>query len=158
MKRLKKKPANKTSCDHPNINKRPPECFGDEFDAAFKEIVAPLNDRQQNRVGRVTRLGNLIIKGTFNEYSDASPARNDFSVGYVDKTEYDETFVPTAWIDTGTGDLYLRGALYQEVLGLTAPAQGTFIISNKNGLVLGYFDRKTGDLFLRGNLVHNTEP
>lgn len=145
-------------CDHLNINKRPPECFGTDLNVAYKEVIAPLYNKKQNKVGRITRFGNLIIKGDLITNSNGTPNKNDFSVGYVQTTEIDQIYMPTAWIDTKSGDLHVQGKVYEEIIDLDAPAQNTYIINNRNGIILGYFDRITGDLYLRGNLVKNKEP
>jgi len=150
-------PANALGCSNPNINLRPPECFGNQFDAAFEKVVAPLKDKNQGLVGRFTRYGNLIIKGQVIQQSTATAGNKDFTIGYTQQNGFVNNYVATAWIDTN-GNLQLRGTLYEEQGGLTAPQYDTFIVQNNNGLTLGYFNERTGDLYLKGNIVQLGKP
>lgn len=147
--------ANETPdpCLDPNINARPETCFAGYVDDVYEEVVAPLRDRRQGVVGRFGRYGNLIIRGTLQEGSAAAPESEDFVLGYTEQDGYSEQFIATAWIDSETGDLHLRGVVHEEQPGLMPPQYGSYIVQNPNGLILAYFDERTGDLYLRGNLV-----
>ena len=101
-------------------------------------------------VARITTFGNLVIKGKLIENSTANPGSRDFKINYF--INYGETEVVAAWIDTATGDLHLRGALYEEQFTLLPPSDA-FVIQNRKGTNLGYFDKATGNLYLRGNLI-----
>ena len=147
-----------SSCEHPNINMRPPECFGDDFALAFQEVTAPLRDLQQNTVGRFTRLGNLVIRGVVVEESTSEPGANDFKIGFTQRVGFTEQTTTTAWIDSSTGDLHLRGRLIQEQLMLQAPQYNSYVVSNANGIILAYFDRREGDLYLQGHVVQLGNP
>lgn len=144
------------SCDNPDVNQRPPECF-DNFAAAFNNVIAPLNNRDQEQVGRFTRIGNLIISGNLVENSLGTPGSRDFTLGYAVTEDFEQTFITTTWINAD-GDLHLRGRLSEELITFNNPPRDSFIVRNANGLILGYFDQRTGDLYLRGNLVQNGRP
>lgn len=141
------------TCNNPNVNLRPAHCFSDVLDLAFKDVVANLKNKEQKTVGRFTRFGNLIISGLVKENSIESRGSKDFAVGYAQRTEFTETVVVTAWIDSNTGDLHLIGTLYEEAGIITPPQYNSYIIQNSNGIVLGYFDETSGDLHLKGNIV-----
>lgn len=142
-----------TDCNNPNVNLRPAECFSDVLDDAFLDIVAPLENKDQSMVGRFTRFGSLVIRGLVKEGSAEQPGSRDFQIGVTTRNDFSNTFTATAWIDTTTGDLHLKGRLYQEEGVLQAPQYNSYIISNNNGIVLGYFNENTGDLHLKGNIV-----
>lgn len=146
------------TCDNPNINLRPPECFGNQLDAAYEDIIAPLTDKRGAKVGRFTRYGNLVIAGRVIEQSNTNPDNTDFVVGYTSREGFVEQRITTAFIDSSTGDLHLKGRLYQEEGALIAPQYDSYVIQNANGIVLAYFDEKTGDLYLKSNIVQLGRP
>jgi hypothetical protein len=140
-------------CSNPNINLRPSICFVGIENQAFEELNWEVQNKKRARVGIFTRFGNLIIKGIIIQNVTGEPGEQDFTIGFSERNGFSETITNTAWISTESGNLYLRGRIYenQEVL---SPAQyNTFVIRNKFGLILGYFDELTGDLYLRGNIV-----
>ena len=113
----------------------------------------PVQNKKRERVGLFTRFGNLIIKGLLVQNATGEPDKDEFEVGFSETRNFEETRTSTAWIDTETGNMYLRGRIYenQEILN---PSQfNTLIIRNKYGMILGYFDERKGDLYLRGNIV-----
>ncbi|MBN2458677.1 hypothetical protein JXB28_00175 [Candidatus Woesearchaeota archaeon] len=140
-------------CANPDPNLRPPECMeGKEKDYFVVESVF-LKDSSRANAARITPLGNLMIKGVLVESSDMSPGANDFKVTYMD-SDYND--VPIAWIDSATGDLHLKGSLYEEDFFLQ-PTPSAFVIQNKRNVNLAYIDRTTGDLHIKGNLVQMRE-
>ncbi|KYK26677.1 hypothetical protein AYK26_07260 [Euryarchaeota archaeon SM23-78] len=141
-------------CKHPNPNERPIECLEGNEEEYFRDKSIHLKNLDRKPIARVTAFGNLIIKGSLIENSDENPGSNDFRISYSLPDEGTE--VATAWIDTSTGDLHLRGKLYEEQFDLV-PGGDAFIIQNRKGTNLGYFDRRTGDLYLRGNLIQERE-
>jgi len=140
-------------CKNPNINQRPSYCFSGIENKVFQEIIAPIEDLKGRKVGRFTRFGNMVIKGLVVQNTTASPEPEDFKIGYTETRDYEERLVPTAWIDTSTGNLHLKGQLYEEQDIIEPPQHHTYVVRNKNGIVLGYFDELRGDLYLKGNLV-----
>lgn len=142
-----------SDCDNPNPNLRPAYCFTGNEEAVFEEPIAPMRDRQLHTVGRMTRYGNLVIRGVLRENSAAMPDSDAFSIGTTTTQDFRETYTASAWIDSTTGDLHLRGTAHQEQPTVVPPQYGSYIIQNNNGLVLAYFDRQTGDLYLRGSVV-----
>ncbi|MBN2142265.1 hypothetical protein JW711_02955 [Candidatus Woesearchaeota archaeon] len=139
-------------CDAPP-KERPSICFEGEEDKYLKDIVAPLQDRKSSTVGRVTRFGNLVISGRVYENSAGTPGKDDFKIEYDTTIDYEDISTTTAWIDGKSGDLYLRGQVFQEQSDLEAPQYGAYRITNNLGITLAYFDKATGNLYLRGNLV-----
>jgi hypothetical protein len=140
-------------CSNPDLNLRPSTCFVGLEEQAFESLSLPLQDRQRGNVGMFTRFGNLIIKGMLVQGASGTPNDNDFQIGFTENSEFNQTNIMTVWIDSETGNLYLKGKIYenQEIL---EPAQyNTYVIRNKFGLILGYFDQLKGDLYLRGNIV-----
>jgi len=140
-----------TTCDDPNPNKRPPECMEGNEDKYFKDVSLYLQNLDTGIVARITSLGNMVIKGRLIEASTASPGSRDFRISYL--AADGETRITTAWIDSTTGDLHLRGRLYEEQFKLLPTGGDAFIIQNKKGTNLLYFERETGNLYLRGNLI-----
>ncbi len=141
------KPA---ACDNPDPNQRPPECFIGEERKYFREGDGFLiEDRARNVVARFNALGNLLIRGGVFENAAGAPAKNDFAIGHLND---DYQFIPTVWISSETGDLYLKGGLHEEELTLTIP-RGMYSFQSRRGINLGYANPRTGDLYLRGNLI-----
>ena len=140
-----------TDCNDPNPNLRPPECITGNEDQYFKNTPIFVQNLDRSIVARVTAFGNLIIKGKLVENSQDQPGSRDFKISYF--INDGETEVTTAWIDTETGDLNLRGELFEEQFSILPTTQDAFLIQNKKGTNLGYFDRQTGNLYLRGNLI-----
>jgi hypothetical protein len=137
-------------CSDPNPNNRPASCIEGNEEDYFKKQSIRLQNIDRNPVARVTSYGNLVITGSLVESSGSTPGPKDFKVGYtLPETEIE---VITAWIETETGDLHLKGRLYEEQLELQ-PTGNSYLIQNRKGTNLGYFDRQTGDLYLRGNLI-----
>ena len=140
-------------CSNPDLNLRPSTCFVGLEEQAFESLSLPLQDRQRGNVGMFTRFGNLIIKGLLVQGAPGTPNDNDFQIGYTETSGFTQTNTMTVWIDSETGNLFLKGKIYenQEIL---EPAQyNTYVIRNRFGLILGYFDQLKGDLYLRGNIV-----
>ncbi|MBW3001400.1 hypothetical protein KY341_06005 [Candidatus Woesearchaeota archaeon] len=146
-------PSTTDPCTHPQLNKRPAYCFVGIEDQAFKELSAPIENMNGKLVGRFTRFGNLVIKGLLVQGTTGTPREDDFKIGFTERKDFEEITTHTAWIDDETGNLYLRGRVYEEQDILEPPQYNTYIIQNKYGIVLGYFDELTGDLYLKGNLV-----
>jgi hypothetical protein len=137
-------------CSNINPNERPAECIIGKEDQYFKDTSMYLDNLDKVDVARITTFGNLVIKGKLIENSTGSPGPRDFRINYF--TDYGETEIVTSWIDTVTGDLNLRGRLYEEQFTLLPPSDA-FVVQNKKGTNLGYFDKTTGNLYLRGNLI-----
>lgn len=140
-----------STCDGP-IGDRPSYCFEGSEEKFFREIAATITDKNEAPVGRFTRFGNLVIKGVLIENSTSVPSNTDFKLGYTTTIDFEDVMTHTAWVDT-EGNLHLRGRLTQENPVLEPGQFNTYIIKNKLGIVLAYFDELTGDLHLRGNLV-----
>jgi len=138
-------------CSHPNPNKRPPECIEGSEEEYFKSKSIHLKNLDRKPIGRITAFGNLVIEGSLTENSDGEAGSRDFRISY--SLADGETEITTAWVETSTGDLHLRGNLYEEQFTLLSGGKDTFMIQNRKGTNLGYFDRRTGDLYLRGNLI-----
>jgi hypothetical protein len=83
----------------------------------------------------------------------SEPSSGDFQLGYTQPEGFGERRVHTAWIDSETGNLYLKGQIFENQESLDPQQFNTFIIRNKFGMILGYFDELKGDLYLRGNIV-----
>lgn len=137
-------------CSHPNPNMRPPECIEGQEEQYFKDRSYYLKDDNRKSIARITAFGNLVITGSLIQNSTTSPGSDDFKIGYA--LADGETSIVTAWIVSETGDLHLRGNLHEEQFTLI-PSNKVFLIQNRKGTNLGYFDRTTGDLYLRGNLI-----
>jgi len=138
------------ACSNPNPNFRPAECIEGNEEEYFKNKAIYIENYDRSTVARVTTFGNFMITGMLIEDSTGAPGPRDFRVSYF--VNDGETEISTAWIDTETGDLHLRGRVYEEQFNLV-PSGESFMIQNRKNTNLGYFDRITGDLYLRGNLV-----
>lgn len=142
-------------CSHPNPNMRPIECMEGLEEEYFKDQSLYLRNLDRVKIARITAFGNLVIKGVLVENAIGSPGPRDFRISYA--LADGETEVTTAWIDSETGDLHLKGNLFEEQFTLLPGNQDTFMIQNRKGTNLGYFERKTGNLYLRGNLLQGRE-
>lgn len=139
-----------TTCENPDPNLRPPECFVGQESKFFKEDYN-FNIENKNRalVAQFNAIGNLLIKGDIVENSGGQPSRDDFSVGYMNE---DDEYIVTAWVATSSGDLHLQGNIHEEQLSLQVP-RGTYSFQSRKGINLGYIDPRSGDLYLRGNII-----
>jgi len=140
-------------CKNPNPNLRPPECMEGRETQYFNLENVLLENNKRSHVARITPLGNMIIRGRVIENSKAEPSQDDFKITTMNS---DYELIPVAWIDTNTGDLHLKGNLYEEDYFLI-PTPNAYVIQNKKNMNLAYIDRRTGDLHLKGNLVQNRE-
>jgi hypothetical protein len=143
-------PSTLTDCSDPNPNNRPASCIEGNEEDYFKKQSIRLQNLDRTPIARITSYGNLVIRGSLIENSQGTPGPRDFRVGYT--LPESEIEVITAWIDSKTGSLHLKGWLYEEHLELQ-PEGSVYLIQNRKGTNLGYFDRNTGDLYLRGNLI-----
>lgn len=145
-------PSNGTApdCSHPDPNLRDPSCFVGEEEQYFRASDDFLiENRARAAVARFNTIGNLLITGEVREFSSERPEARDFSVGYLNE---DFEFVATAWIDSRTGDLHLRGALTEEAITLQVPPN-SHSFQNRRGINLGYVNPRTGDMWIRGNVI-----
>jgi hypothetical protein len=140
-------------CSNPDLNLRPSTCFTGIEEQAFESLALPLQDKQRETVGVFTRFGNLIIRGLLVQNATDNPRENDFQVGFTETNGFSETSTITAWVDSETGNLYLKGRIYENQEILNPDQYNTLVMRNKFGLILGYFDQLKGDLYLRGNIV-----
>ncbi|MBU1199206.1 MAG: hypothetical protein KJ685_05215 [Nanoarchaeota archaeon] len=140
-------------CLNSDLNLRPAYCFVGIEEKVFRDLSAEIENNRGEIIGRFTKFGNLVIRGLIVQETTGSPDSDDFRVGYTETIDYDEISTDTAWIDSATGNLHLKGRLYDEEEVLTPPQHNTFIIQNKFSIVLGYFNELTGDLHLKGNIV-----
>jgi hypothetical protein len=141
------------SCNDPDVNKRPSTCFTGIEEKAFEDLSVELKDLNQKRVGLFTRYGNLVIRGILYENSQITPKQKDFTTGYKVTEDFEERIIYTSNLETESGNLYLKGQLFQNQETLQPEQYNTLIIRNSHGLILGYFNEITGDLYLRGNIV-----
>ena len=141
------------SCSNPDMNLRPSACFAGLENTAFESLALPLQDKQRANVGVFTRFGNLIIRGLLTQDATGNPKENDFQIGFTETSGFSETNTMTAWIDSETGNLYLKGKIYENQEILNPSQYNTLVMRNKFGLILGYFDQLKGELYLRGNIV-----
>ena len=152
-------PANATlneivdQCSNPDLNLRPSTCFIGVEEQAFASLAISIQDNKRQTMGMFTRFGNLIIRGLLIQGATGEPNPNDFQLGFSQINGFVETKTNTAWIDSDTGNLYITGKIYENQDTLQPSQDNAFVIRNKFGLVLGYFDEVNGDLYLRGNLV-----
>jgi hypothetical protein len=140
-------------CSIPDINQRPSYCFAGIEDKIYQDLSAPLENREGELLGRFNKFGNLIIKGLIVQEATGEPEADDFEIGYTETIDFMETTIYTAWISKATGNLYLRGGVREEQETLQPQQFDTFIIQNKLGIILAYFDERTGDLYIKGNIV-----
>ena len=121
----------------------------------FKDQSLFLRNLDKVKIARITAFGNFVISGVLVENSVGSPGPRDFRISYT--LGDGETDVTTAWIESGSGDVHLKGNLFEEQFKLLPGNQDTFMIQNRKGTNLGYFERRTGNLYLRGNLLQGRE-
>lgn len=136
-------------CSNANPNLRPIECLQADSQEYFPDQDIFLENLDREQAGKLNSIGNLLIKGTVHEYSTSQPGSRDYRIGQPDR-DGNVNFV--AWIDTATGDLHLRGQLFEEQVTINPP-QGSYSIITRRSIYLAYYDLQTGDLYLRGNLI-----
>jgi hypothetical protein len=148
-------PSNTTSldCSNRNPNLRPIECLQAQASRYFTEPDKYWENNERERVARVNALGNLVINGTLHQNATGSPGSGDFVLGTNDENG---TLIPTIWVSTTTGSLYLRGSLHEEVINMN-PAPGMYAIVTRRSIYLVLADTTTGDLYLRGDLITGHE-
>ena len=146
-------PITTDPCINPDLNLRPSTCFVGLEEQAFAGMALPVQDGQRGIVGVFTRFGNLIIRGLLIQDATGNPKENDFQIGFTETSGFSETNTMTAWIDSETGNLYLKGKIYENQEILNPSQYNTLVMRNKFGLILGYFDQIKGELYLRGNIV-----
>ena len=134
-------------CSNPDPNLRPVDCLTGNNTLLGESIYWENIDRKQ--VARITPIGNLLITGRVLQGDTATPASLDFRITYLDN---DFNSVPTIWVDSATGDLHLRGRLYEENANIVPP-QDSYSVMNRRGVFLVYSDRRAGDLYVRGNVI-----
>ncbi len=142
-------PGQRGDCSDPDPNRRPLECIQENGSTYFRPEDIDIENKAAVLVGRLTPIGNLLIRGDVVEHSTAAPDPSDYQMGYTDDGG---DFVPTLWIDTASGDLHLRGSL-TEANGNVPLGEGLSAIANGRGIVLALIDRHAGDLTLRGNVI-----
>ena len=134
-------------CSNPDPNARPLECIIES--TYFKPEAIYIENKDADRVAMLTPIGNMLIKGDLVEHSTASPAANDYQLGY---RNVDNNFVPTIWINTATGDLHLRGTLVEQN-GQLPYREGYTSYTNQRGIILALANLENGDLILRGGII-----
>ena len=136
-------------CSDPNPNKRPIECLDNaEY---FQEQTILIENTGRAPVARITPIGNLIISGDVIEQDNFVPTEGDYTIGYEDSYGNKQT---TVWFESSTGNVHLKGNLYEEKIN-SEPAPGNFVIRNKKGIILIWGDSITGDMYIRGNVISN---
>jgi hypothetical protein len=135
-------------CSAANLNDRPEECLLENASLYFPEQDIYWETPDREKAARFTVIGNLLIKGAVIENAAGQPASRDFALSYVDN---DLNNMATIWIDE-QGNLYLRGALYEENANLEPPA-GAYTIATRRGIYLAYADIASGNLHVRGNVI-----
>jgi hypothetical protein len=136
-------------CSSPDPNQRPLDCIQSNDSTFFRPEDLYLENRNAVAVGQITPIGNLLLRGTWIEHSTSSPQSQDWVRGYADE---DGDFIPTAWIDTDTGDLHMRGTLTESNGNLVFESRYT-AITNRRGIILVLIDHNSGDVVLRGNII-----
>jgi hypothetical protein len=96
-------------------------------------------------------LGNIVLKGTLDEESSHSAGSNDeFRFQGSDGND-------VAIIDANSGDMYIKGSLYENQEALNPQGDNHFIIKDVNDSTIAYIDDPNGDLYLKGKLYQNPE-
>jgi hypothetical protein len=140
-------------CNNPDVNQRPVECLQEDYTQYFRPEPVRITDTGRQTIALLTPIGNLKITGEVIEQASFISRASDYRIGYIDS--YGD-YQATIWFDSQTGNLYLRGKLYEENV-LNAPAKGSFALSNSRGVVLAWADKTAGDLYLRGAILENRE-
>ncbi|MCK4291711.1 MAG: right-handed parallel beta-helix repeat-containing protein [Planctomycetes bacterium] len=135
----------------------------DLYDVDIKVLPAyckafSVQDSSAQTVALFDSVGDLILKGTLTESTTPTATANDeFRV-------QDSNSVDVAIIDANEGNMYIHGALYENLRAQTPPqpleppeGSDDFIIRNSSGAVIAYIDA-SGNLYLKGELYENYEP
>jgi hypothetical protein len=138
-----------TDCADPDPNKRPLECIQDENSTYFREEEIYIENKDGAIVGKITPIGNMLIRGEAIENSVGMPASRDWTRGYEDNSG---DFIPTLWIDSQTGDLHLRGTLTEANRNIVF-SPGLTALLNERDIILALIDAQTGNLIVRGSVI-----
>ena len=95
-------------------------------------------------------LGNLFLEGDFDPNTTPTATSNkEFRVKNSSGTD-------VAIIDTATGNMVIKGDLYESHEGELDPPSGSFIVKNSSGDVVAFINAD-GDLYLKGKVYENAE-
>jgi hypothetical protein len=136
-------------CSGSDPNTIPVECLLANPDAYFPDEEVFLENLDRAQVAKLNMIGNLLLTGDIVQYSTGTPGARDFVIGQPDR---DGNINVAAWVETVSGDLHLRGALYEAEISLDPPA-GSYSIISKRSIYLAYVNIENGDLHLRGNVI-----
>ncbi len=140
-------------CSHPDPNKRPIECLQEDPASYFQAQALYVTDANRVPIARLTPIGNLLIRGDVVENAAFAANTDHYTIGYMDAYG---NYVVTIWFDSATGNVYLKGRLYEENEN-NVPAPGAFALRNKRGITLAWADKTQGDLYVRGNVITNRD-
>ena len=135
-------------CSATDPNNKPLECL--DARQYFQDQTILITNEAREALARVTPIGNLLIHGEVieNARTDTS-SPSDYRINYEDQYG---TLQAMIWFDSDSGNVYLRGSLHEENANLE-PAPGSFVLRNKQGIVLAWANQASGDLYIRGNVV-----
>ena len=92
------------------------------------------------------------MRGTLNENYLSPPitASDEFIVN-------DVTGVAVAVINLETGNMFIKGSLFENQNSLSNPATDDFVLKDTNGNIFAYIE-ESGDFRIKGTLTENGNP
>ena len=95
--------------------------------------------------------GNVVLKGTLNKNTNPVPTADD---EFIFKESGGSE---VAIINLVTGNMAIKGGLFEKQPALNNPASNDIIIKNQNDEIVSYID-ESGNLYLKGSLTENGNP
>jgi hypothetical protein len=138
--------ANQTDIDgQPRIINGRVDMGADEANEVANLTIFRIRNDLDDDVVRVDNHGNMALMGMLTEstFPISTPAK-EFRFKDVDGND-------AAIINAHNGNLFIKGALYQNQTTLTPSGDNNFIIKNSTGIVVAYINN-TGNLYLKGSL------
>lgn len=126
---------------------------------SFKVIIPPplsvllMKDPSNNAI-RFDDKGNVTLRGTFNAGSSAAQLAQTANDEFVFRDSIGANIVR---INLNTGDLYIKGNLFEKQSSLNPVAGNNFIIKDASSSVISYIDNN-GNLYLKGTLKSGVSP
>lgn len=95
--------------------------------------------------------GSVVLSGTLN--SNSNPSENAADEFVVKNSNG----IAVAIINFNTGNMDIRGSLFQNQASLNPSSNSNFIVKDNNGKVIDFID-DSGNFFLKGSLTQNGNP
>lgn len=108
-----------------------------------------MKDPSNNAI-RFDDQGNVTLRGNFNPGSSSASLAQTAIDEFVFR---DTSGTNVVRINMNTGDMYIKGSLFEKQTSLNPVAGNNFIVKDSNSIVVSYLDNN-GNFYLKGALHH----